>query len=97
MSLRKYVAAASGETFEELDGGLVRATTADGKSGVFHIDGRWVSGELRQTNIHMLMFTGGPRIPQEFNYRWPEVPVDTARPSGWPEPLEKHLKAIGAL
>ena len=97
MTLRKYVAAVNGETFEELPGGLVRATRSDGKSGVFHTDGRWVEGELRQTNMHMLMFTGGPRIPQQFNYRWFEVPVDTTRPSGWPAPLEEHLTAIGAL
>jgi len=97
MSLRKYVATASGETFEEQADGLVRATTVDGVSGLFHPDGRWVSGELRQTNIHMLMFTGGPRIPPQFNYRWFEVPVDTTRPSGWPEPLERGLREMGTL
>ena len=41
MSLRKYVATASGETFEEQADGLVRATTVDGVSGLFHPDGRW--------------------------------------------------------
>lgn len=97
MTLRKYFMRVNGQTYEELGEGLVRVSDPDGRSGLFRSDGRWVEGDLRQANIHMLIYTGGPVIPQEFNYRWPEVPVDTARPSGWPEVHERHLKTIGAL
>lgn len=97
MSLRKYVMRINGQTYEELGDGLVRVTDAGGATGIFRTDGRWVEGDLRQANIHMLVYTGGPMIPREFNYRWPEVPVDTARPSGWPQAHELYLKAIGAM
>ncbi len=97
MALRKYSMRVNGQTYEELGEGLVRVTDADGTAGVFRSDGRWVEGDLRQANIHMLVFTGGPMIPQAFNYRWPEVPADPTRPSGWPEVHEQYLKAIGVL
>lgn len=97
MTLRKYAMRVNGQMYEELGEGLVRVSDPSGKSGVFRVDGRWVEGDLRQANIHMLIFTGGPEIPQAFNYRWPEVPVDLARPSGWPEEHERYLKAIAVL
>ena len=97
MSLRKYFMRVNGQTYEELGAGLVRVTEASGTSGVFRVNGEWVEGDLRQANIHMLIYTGGPTIPEEFNYRWPEVPVDTVRPSGWPEVHERYLKAVGPL
>jgi hypothetical protein len=89
--MRKYFHVIAKHTFEELDDGLVRVTDQSGKTGVFRWDGRYIEGELTQCNRHMLMWTGGPYLPRELNYRWTEVPVDIARPSGWPEELETLL------
>lgn len=92
MSLRKYEYVAAKQTYEEIGDGLVRVTDhKSGKTGVFHWDGRWVEGDLRTANSNMTTFCGGPNIPPEFNYRWPEVPADTSRASGWPEQIEKHF------
>ena len=97
MTLRKYFMHLTKETYEELGGELVRVTDRNGKSGVFHWKGPWVEGDLRECNINMLFFTGGSNIPKEFNYRWPEVPADIERPSGWPEPHERYLRSVGTL
>jgi len=95
--MRKYFMNLSKQTFEELGDGLVRVTDRDGKTGTFHVDGRWVEGEIRDVNLNMLIFTGGPMLPKEFNIRWGMLPVDPKRASGWPEPQEKYLKEKGIL
>ena len=97
MSLRKYFMHLTHQTYEELGEGIVRVTDRNGRTGVFHWTGPWIEGELRECNINMLSFTGGPNIPKEFNYRWPEVPADTKRTSGWPEKLERYLTSVGTL
>ncbi|MDB5159704.1 MAG: hypothetical protein JWR50_4411 [Mucilaginibacter sp.] len=88
---RKYYHVACKQTFEEIGDGLVRVTTADGREGIFKSTGQWVEGELTEANLHMLVWTGGPRLPQDFRYRWTEIPIDISRPSGWPEHLERAL------
>lgn len=45
----------------------------------------------------MLVYTGGPNMPSDFQYRWLSVPADTERASGWPERLEKQLASSGIL
>ena len=95
--LRKYFMNLTKQTFEELGGGLVRVTNRDGKSGVFHYDGRWVEGDIRDANVHMLMYTAGPNIPKAFDYRWTALPSAPERESGWPEEQERYLKSKGVL
>ena len=89
--MRKYYYVAHKQTYEEIGDGLVRVTAADGRSGIFKSTGQWVEGELTEANLHMLVWTGGPRPAREFNYRWTEVPIDITRPSGWPEHFERAL------
>ena len=96
-AMRKYFMNATRQVFEEVGGGLVRVTAADGKSGLFHVDGRWIEGDVRDANVHMLTWTGGPRMDDPFRYRWGNLPADPERPSGWPEPQEKVLKAKGRI
>lgn len=92
MTLRSYHHHEADATFDELGDGLVRVTDARGVSGVFRWNGPWVEGPLRDANLHMLIYTGGPNIPAEFNYRSnPIVFADINRPSGWPEKLERVL------
>lgn len=89
--MRKYYYVAQRQMFEEIGEGRVRVTDEDGKSGVFHHDGRFIEGELTTVNTHMLTYVGGPRVAKAFNYRWTEIAVDVDRPSGWPEHLERLL------
>jgi hypothetical protein len=86
---RKYYHVLGKKTFEELGDGLVRVTDDDGVSGVFRWTGEFVDGDLTECNLHMLIWTGGANLPKVMNYRWPEVPADINRPSGWPEELEE--------
>ncbi len=89
---RKYHHHGDKCAYEEIGDGLVRVTTEDGVTGTFRADGRWVEGKLRDANLHMLIYTGGPNCPREFNYHSnPIVPADIDRPSGWPEHLERML------
>ena len=88
---RKYYYKVDKHMFEELPDGLVRVTDVDGRSGIFTWDGRFVEGELSNCSLQMLVWCGGPTIPKACSYRWPEVPADITRPSGWPEELERIL------
>lgn len=90
--LRKYYYVALKQTYEELrEDGKVRVTDENGRSGIFHYSGKYLDGELTQANTHMLVWCGGPTVPEECNYRWHEVPADIERSSGWPEHLERTL------
>ncbi len=48
--------------YETQSDGLVRVTEENGASGVFHPDGRWCSGELRDADPHLLGWVGGPSL-----------------------------------
>jgi len=79
------------QTYYEVGDGTVRVVCDDGRQGLFNLDGRYIEGDLTQANLHMLVWTGGPRLPKDCTFRWNEVPMDIERPSGWPEHLEKTL------
>ncbi len=96
--LRKYIHSEFNTVYEELGDGTVRVTDPSGKTGVFDLTGRWIEGDYRDPSLQMLLFTGGPMIPDEFNYRTnPIMPADVNRPSGWPERHETILKDLGVL
>jgi hypothetical protein len=95
--LRKYYHVAEKLTFEELGDGTVRVSSEEGKSGIFHWDGRFVSGDLTTVNQHMLAYVGGPSVPKAFNYRWTELLPVIDRESGWREDHEKYLVENGIL
>jgi len=92
--LRKYRHVAMKQTFEELGDGLVKVTADDGRTGVFQWRGPHVEGELTQANVHMLVWTGGPDLPDDCRFHWIETPIDVDRPSGWPEEYEKRLPYV---
>ena len=51
----------SGAIYCLQDDGLVRVEH-DGKSGLFHADGSWHSGQLTQADIHLVGWIGGPQL-----------------------------------
>jgi hypothetical protein len=89
--LRRWRHPGMKQTFQEVGDGTVRVTDDDGRSGVFQVDGRYISGDLTQVSKHMLVWTGGDWLPEATNYRWTLIPVDVNRPSGWPAEQEKAL------
>jgi NAD(P)-dependent dehydrogenase (short-subunit alcohol dehydrogenase family) len=52
----------TGAIYETLGDGLVRVSEENGRSGVFHPDGRWHAGELRSADPHFLGWVGGPAL-----------------------------------
>ena len=89
--LRRWRYPLKKQLFEEVGDGTVRVTCDDGRIGLFKADGTYISGDLTQASRQMLVWLTAPRLPEECDYRWNQVPVDLDRPSGWPERLEKTL------
>jgi len=54
----------SGAIYTVKDNGLVEVDN-NGLKGLFHFDGRHHSGDLRHADPHMLMWLGGPQLPEE--------------------------------
>lgn len=92
--LRRFYHTTQKHMFEELGDGKVRVTDKSGREGIFHYDGRFIEGDLSTVNVHMLMYVGGPRIDEAFNYRWTEMAPVIDRPSGWSEEHERALEEM---
>lgn len=52
----------SGAIYRVCGEGLVEVDN-NGVKGVFAWDGRWVSGDLRHADPHMLLWLAGPQLP----------------------------------
>ena len=52
----------TGAIYTRREDGLVRVELG-GESGLFHPDGRWHSGALREADLHFLGWVGGPELP----------------------------------
>ena len=97
MGLRRYHMRMTHQDFEELGEGLVPVTNPDGETGIFTWECKWLEGDVREVNVNMLVYTGGPDVDRGFEFRWTRMPKALDRPSGWPESLERRLKAIGLI
>ena len=58
--------ALTGAVFTLLDTGLIEVND-DGKTGIFHPDGRHESGELKHADLHMLGWLGGRQLADDQN------------------------------
>jgi hypothetical protein len=54
----------SGAIYRVCGEGLVEVDN-NGVKGVFRYDGRYVSGELRHADPHMLLWLAGPQLPED--------------------------------
>ena len=52
----------SGAIYERLAGGRCRVTESDGRSGVFDAKARWISGELREADLHFVDWVAGAQM-----------------------------------
>ncbi len=52
----------TGALYEQDGHGRIRVTGTDGRSGVFGIDGHWISGELRECDPQLCNWVGGPVV-----------------------------------
>jgi hypothetical protein len=48
--------------------GLVKVDL-NGAVGYFSADGRWQSGDIKQADPHMLLWVGGPKLPDGMGSR----------------------------
>jgi hypothetical protein len=46
----------------ELDADGAIRVTLDGRAGLFTVEGRWISGELREADPQLCGWVGGPRL-----------------------------------
>ena len=52
----------SGATYRVCGEGVVEVDN-NGVKGIFRGDGRWVSGDLKHADPHMLLWLAGPQLP----------------------------------
>ena len=52
----------TGATYERLEGGRCRVTESDGRSGVFDEKARWISGDVREADLHFIDWVAGAQI-----------------------------------
>ena len=52
----------SGATYRVCGEGVVEVDN-NGAKGIFRYDGRWVSGDLKHADPHMLLWLAGPQLP----------------------------------
>ena len=58
----------TGAVYSALEAGTVEVDS-NGLKGIFRYDGEHVSGELRFADPHMLLWLGGPQLPDGDNIR----------------------------
>jgi NAD(P)-dependent dehydrogenase (short-subunit alcohol dehydrogenase family) len=56
----------TGATYKRLEDGLVEVEL-DGQRGVFRATGEWQSGAIREADLHLLGWVGGPNLPPRGN------------------------------
>jgi NAD(P)-dependent dehydrogenase (short-subunit alcohol dehydrogenase family) len=52
----------TGAIYERLEGGRCRVTEADGRSGVFDPKARWISGDVREADLHFVDWIAGAQL-----------------------------------
>src|SRR5262245_53639400 len=52
----------SGAIYERVAEGRCRVVASDGRAGLFTDTGRWISGELREADLHFLNWVAGPQL-----------------------------------
>jgi len=52
----------SGALYEQDGDGHVRVTETDGRSGLFEVNGKWITGVLLQADPHVCGWVGGPQV-----------------------------------
>ena len=69
----------SGAIYEGLPGGRCKVTEPDGRSGLFTDLGRWISGELREADLHFINWIAGPQLEAR---PAAAAPLGSSSPSG---------------
>ena len=65
----------NGSLYTAIGDGLVRVEDkAKGKYGVFKWDGTWIDGDLTYADPHLLIFVGGPDLPESHDIPYPMMP-----------------------
>jgi len=70
----------TGAIYERLEGGRCRVTETDGRSGVFTDLGRWISGDVRDADLHFINWVAGPQLAASGGAALPGI----GAPSGGP-------------
>ncbi len=52
----------TGATYERVADGRCRVVESDGRTGLFTDAGRWISGDLREADLHFVNWVAGPQL-----------------------------------
>jgi NAD(P)-dependent dehydrogenase (short-subunit alcohol dehydrogenase family) len=52
----------TGAIYERLEGGRCKVTEADGRSGIFDVKARWISGDVREADLHFVDWIAGAQV-----------------------------------
>ncbi|MGE3692315.1 MAG: hypothetical protein AB7F98_13145, partial [Novosphingobium sp.] len=65
----------NGSLYTAIGDGLVKVEDkAKGKFGIFRWDGTWIEGDLTYADPHLLIFVGGPDLPESHDIPYPMMP-----------------------
>jgi phenylpropionate dioxygenase-like ring-hydroxylating dioxygenase large terminal subunit len=83
----------SGALYQAIGDGLIRVEDkAKGKWGVFRWDGTWIEGDLTYADPHLLIYVGGPDLPEGRAIPYPLMPpLETDIPAFLESPLGAML------
>ncbi len=71
VNLRRVPHPISGTIYESLGDGLVRVSRDKSDSyGIFKWDGEWVEGDVTQADPALLLYVGGPDLPDDHDVLW---------------------------
>ena len=68
----------TGAIYERLEGGRCKVTETDGRSGVFDAKARWISGDVREADLHFVDWVAGAQL----ELRGGALPAMGTPPSG---------------
>ncbi len=71
----------TGAVYERLAGGRCSVTERDGRSGVFTDNGRWISGDVRDADLHFLNWVGGPQLESRDGAALPGIGAPRSGPA----------------
>jgi len=74
----------NGWIYENVSDDVVEVTTPKGKTGKFNANGDWLEGDLKNANLHMILWAGGAQLPDENQTArlQDEIPKDIMRTIG---------------
>ena len=67
----------TGAIYESISEGVARVTMPDGRTGLFDHTGRWLDGELRESDPHLCLWVAGRQLPLGMKANTKDLPLES--------------------